>query len=213
MTPTPWTDWQHIIIFGGSFDPPHWAHITLPQQVREAVGADGIVYVPAARAPHKLDKKQTESHHRLAMLRRALDRVEHTAISTIELDRASDGRPSYTVDTLEAITTFKKPGATLRLLIGNDQVAIFEKWHRWQDVEQLAEPVVMVRPPQTAEQVLAGISDQSRRAIWQKRMVEVERIDESSTLVREALARGDDVGARVGRDVADYIAEHALYRS
>lgn len=212
MTQKDWTAWRSLVIFGGSFDPPHRAHVMLPEQVRVSLGADGVVYVPAARAPHKLDKTQTEPRHRLAMLQLALSDVKHAAISTVELDRANDGRPSYTIDTLETFDRLTHPGTTMRLLVGTDQVAIFDKWYRWQDVEQLAEPVVMVRPPETVESVLDNVSDASRRELWRRRMVEVQRMDESSTLIRQAVLRGESVVDRVGDHVANYIDEHGLYR-
>ena len=67
------TGYQRILLFGGSFDPPHHAHIALPKQAAKAIGADLIAYIPAGRAPHKLDREQTDPQHRLAMLRLALD--------------------------------------------------------------------------------------------------------------------------------------------
>lgn len=212
MTKPDWTSWRNILVFGGSFDPPHRAHLTLPRQVREHLSADGVVYVPAGRAPHKLDKKQTDPEHRLAMLRLALKDTDRTAISPVEVERVNNGRPSYTIDTLETFASMIQPDATMRLLVGTDQIPIFEKWYRWQDVERLAEPIVMVRPPETTASVLANIADAERRAVWANRLVEVDRMDESSTAIREAIQRAEDLSNRLGPDVAAYIAEHGLYR-
>ena len=65
------TRYNTILLFGGSFDPPHWAHTALPRLVAEHIGADVVAYLPAGRAPHKLDREQTDPQHRLAMLRLA----------------------------------------------------------------------------------------------------------------------------------------------
>ena len=121
---------KHIILFGGSFDPPHVAHVALPMAARQAVGADVVAYVPAAKAPHKLDKVQTDPKHRLAMLRLALGDVKHAMILTDEIDRAAGGEPSYTVDTLTALREKLGKDVKLRLLIGADQVRIFERFAR-----------------------------------------------------------------------------------
>jgi len=205
-------DAQHIILFGGSFDPPHVAHVALPMAVRESIGADLVAYVPAAKAPHKLDKVQTDPAHRLAMLRLALRGVEHAAIVTDELDRAADGRPSYTVDTLEALQSRLRPGARMRFLVGADQVRIFDKWREPDRVIQLAEPLVMVRPPDTKDSLLASLSDDSARAQWAPRLVDVPAVDISSTHIREGVARGESIKGMVHPEVARYIREHGLYR-
>jgi len=205
-------DARHIILFGGSFDPPHIAHVTLPMAVREAVGADLVAYVPAARAPHKLDKVQTEPAHRLAMLRLAIEGVEHAEIVTDELDRAADGRPSYTVDTLQALRDGLGPGTTMRLLIGADQVRIFDKWREPQRVIELAEPLVMVRPPDTRESLLASLPNDLARAEWFKRLVDVPAVDISSTDIRERVKHGESIAGKVSPAVDRYIRKHGLYR-
>lgn len=205
-------DIQHIILFGGSYDPPHVAHVTLPMAAREAVGADLVAYVPAARAPHKLDKVQTDPVHRLAMLRLALDGVEHTAVLNDELDRAADGSPSYTVDTLKAIRLRLPEGAKMRLLIGADQVRIFEKWREPKRVIELAEPLVMVRPPDTRESLLASLPDDRVRAQWASRLVDVPVMDISSSMIRSRVAAGEPITGMVDPAVERYIREHRLYR-
>ena len=63
------TQARRLIVFGGSFDPPHIAHEQLPALAMQAINADVVVYVPAARQPLKLDGEHTSALHRLAMLR------------------------------------------------------------------------------------------------------------------------------------------------
>lgn len=201
-----------ILLFGGSFDPPHKAHVLLPQQVAQAIGADLIVYIPAGRAPHKLDREQTDPHHRLAMLQLALGETDAsvpTTILTDEIDRGTD-RPSYTVDTLEALHSRMDPGARLRLLIGADQLRIFDTWRSPQRIIELAEPVVMVRPPDTRESLLGSLS-QTQREEWSDRLVEVDAIDLSSTQLRRRVADHQSLQGDVAACVASYIAEHRLY--
>jgi nicotinate-nucleotide adenylyltransferase len=205
-------DAKHIILFGGSFDPPHVAHVSLPMAAREAVGADLVVYVPAAKAPHKLDKVQTDPIHRLAMLRLALQDIQHAALLTDELDRAADGRPSYTVDTLETIRNRLGADTLLRLLIGADQVRIFDKWREPKRVVELAEPLVMVRPPDMRDSLLASLRDEQARVEWAPRLVDVPEVDISSTDIRERVAQGKPVAGQVSPAVETYIREHGLYK-
>lgn len=205
--------YRRILLFGGSFDPPHRAHVELPQQAAQAIGADLIAYIPAGRAPHKLDKVQTDPEHRLAMLRLALADVADTVptvVLTDEIDRGPD-EPSYTVDTLEALSKRVDPGATLRLLIGADQLRIFDQWREPERVIELAEPVVMVRPPETKASLLAGLPADERGA-WADRLIEIDAMDVSSTDVRERVGSDRPIDDAVCDAVAGYIAEHGLYR-
>ncbi|MEM6855978.1 MAG: nicotinate (nicotinamide) nucleotide adenylyltransferase [Planctomycetota bacterium] len=195
--------YRRLLIFGGSFDPPHVAHAELPLLVAAQIGADVVVYVPAGKAPHKLDKVQTDPQHRLAMLRRAVSELPHAVVVTDEIDRVADGRPSYTVDTLEQLAKRLHREAEMRLLIGTDQVDIFDSWHRAERVIELAEPVVMMRPPTTADDLPEA---------WRSRVVAVPTTEVSSTAVRARVAAGQSLEGWVAPEVVAYIAEYGLYQ-
>ncbi|MBX2851701.1 MAG: nicotinate (nicotinamide) nucleotide adenylyltransferase [Phycisphaeraceae bacterium] len=210
--PSDLSGYKNILLFGGSFDPPHRAHIELPQQAAKAIGADLVAYIPAGRAPHKLDREQTDPQHRLAMLRLALSDQPGEVPSVVlsdEIDRGAD-QPSYTVDTLESLKQRVEPGTTLRLLIGADQLRIFDSWRNPERIIELAEPAVMVRPPDTQEALVADLpSDQ--REDWATRLIETEQIDVSSTDIRAQAGAGirDEM---VCDSVAAYINQHGLYQ-
>ncbi|MEE9405327.1 MAG: nicotinate (nicotinamide) nucleotide adenylyltransferase [Algisphaera sp.] len=202
----PLAGFRRVLVFGGSFDPPHLAHVSLPEQVRQAIGADVVVYMPAGRAPHKLNKQQTDSKHRLAMLRLALaDAIEAKTAVVLEdeIRRVEqDGRPSYTVDTLTELQKQIDPGAEMRLLIGTDQVRIFKTWRAWERVIELAQPVVMVRPPETKLDLPEA---------WRDRVVEVATSKISSTQVRQQVAVGGAMEGMLAGNVATYIRKNKLY--
>ncbi|MFI4861506.1 MAG: nicotinate (nicotinamide) nucleotide adenylyltransferase [Phycisphaerales bacterium JB063] len=212
------TGYQSILIFGGSFDPPHVAHALLPRWVAHQLGLEAVAYIPAGRAPHKLDREQTDPQHRLAMLRLALANTSddvaglpEAIVLTDEIDRAP-GEPSYTVETLAKLHERIDAGTTLRLLFGGDQLQIFDQWREPERVVALAEPVVMVRPPDTIASLLAGLPDDAARAQWEPRLIEVPRIDLSSTDLRRRIAQGKDTDGLLAPAVAAYIDEHGLYR-
>lgn len=207
------TGYQNILLFGGSFDPPHRAHVALPQQAAQLIGADLIAYIPAGRAPHKLDQQQTDPAHRLAMLRLALaDQPGEvpTVVLTDEIERGSS-EPSYTVDTLEALSKRADPGATLRLLIGADQLRIFDSWREPERVIALAEPVVMVRPPDTKAALLDSLPREQREA-WGMRVIDTDQLDISSTAIRKQAATGQPGDTSICDAVEAYIQTHGLYQ-
>lgn len=199
-------------MFGGSFDPPHIGHVLLPQLVREAIGAKWIAYIPAGRAPHKLDKKQTLPAHRVDMLRLALAESKNTVVQLLEVQESRRDKPSYTVDTLEILRKDLPDNVKLRLLIGCDQVRIFDQWREPERIIALAEPLVMVRPPDTRESLLASLADDDAREQWKPRLVDVPAMDISSTDIRQLIAENKAITGLVHPDVEKFIHEQGLYR-
>src|SRR5437588_2768070 len=84
-------------LLGGTFDPIHYGHLVIAEEVRAALDLAEMVFVPAGHPPHKTGGIVTETRHRLAMLELAIAANPHFTISTIDVDRPG---PSYTVDTL-----------------------------------------------------------------------------------------------------------------
>ena len=203
---------HRLLVFGGTFDPPHVAHVKLPRLVMQAVDADAIAYVPAARQPLKLNRAQTSALHRLAMLRLALRDLPDAVIVTDEMDRAGDGQPSYTVNTLKNLRHRLDAATQMRLLIGADQLRLFDQWQSADEVIALAEPIVMVRPPDTRPTLLAGLPDGFDPRQWAPRIIDVPQMDISSTASRQRLRQGLSVAEMVAPSVQQYIADHRLYR-
>lgn len=213
-------DCKSIMIYGGSFDPPHLAHTRLPELVRQRLNADLTAYIPAGRQPLKAGQPQTPAHHRLAMLRIALRETPNAVVLEDEIDRAAtppaamDTPPpaSYTVDTLRQLRQKLGPDVLMRLLIGGDCLSDFHRWKEPAKVIDLAEPVVMVRPPDTRESLLASLPAGYEPAEWAPRLIEVGAIDVSSSDIRQRAARGLPLSGLVEAAVEEYIHKHGLYR-
>lgn len=199
------------LVFGGSFDPPHRAHTTLPPLVADQLDAARILYVPAALNPLKRDAPPTDAVHRLAMVRLAVRSIRNAEVATLELERSG---PSYTVDTLEELARNAPPNEAFRLLIGADQALDFHRWRDWRRIITLAEPVVMLRPPWDRATFRAALNeryDKQEVERWLNRVVEVPAIDASATEIRRRLAAGAPVDAALPAEVEAYIREHGLY--
>ena len=206
-----------IILFGGSFDPPHRGHVTLPLLAADAVGARAVVFIPAGINPQKSEHPPTAGRHRIAMLESAVAHDPRASVSSIELERSG---PSYTIDTVEALAAelAAEPGTEpppLRLLIGADQALNFRSWRRWEALEGLAEPLILPREPQGVAELARSLvevyPDDADR--WVARIVETPCLEASSTDVRAALATGDSLESLVPKSVADYIRAEGLYGS
>jgi len=206
-------DCPSALLYGGAFDPPHVAHLALPPFVRESIGCDKLLYLPAAAAPMK-DGPAASADDRVAMLQLGLEGVPRVAIATLELDRPG---PSYTVDTLREIAD-AKPATLLRFLIGADQARQFHKWREAGAILDLAQPAVMLRPPhESPDDLLREMSDHwppERMQQWRDWLVSPPPIEASSTRVRELLEAGRSEGeiqALLLPEILGYIREKGLY--
>jgi len=191
--------------------------------VARRLSCDEILYVPAAVNPLKADAAPTSNEHRLAMLVLAIADVPNAKISTIELDRPG---PSYTIDTLTALhQQFAPPSKDrestarpidLRLLIGCDQALEFHRWKQWQDILKLATPVVMLRPPWSAEQFAAEVR-KTYSAVEAEQWLNwtltrgLPSMDVSATEIRERLRLHKSLDDLVDPAVAEYIRINKLY--
>jgi len=204
-------DCHSLLIFGGTFDPPHIAHVQLPELAREALQLDVVAYVPAAVSPFKTDRPITPAEHRLAMLELALTEMHHAVIVRDEIDRAAAGEPSYTIDTLRALRRRLGHTMPMRLLIGTDQMIEFHRWKDYEQIIELAEPAVMLRPPDTRHSALAALPAELPAEQWAPRILDLPHLDISASAVREQIRRGEPVCDLVHPDVLDYIQAKGLY--
>ncbi len=205
------SDTQHILIFGGTFDPPHLAHAKLPPIVAEKLGCGKIIYVPAALNPLRTNEPPTSASHRLAMLRLVVDEIHHAEIDTLELDREGS---SYTVDTLVSLRRRYGEHANLYLLIGADHVLTFTQWKDWQRILKLAEPVVMPRPPWPREKLIEEIHqryDAAMAEYWIAHLADVPFLNVSATDVRHKITTNQDLTGTLDMRVIDYIDQNGLY--
>jgi len=130
-----------VAILGGTFDPVHYGHLRLADDVRRALALPAVRLVPAADPPHRPAPHAT-ARQRVAMLELAVREFPGVVVDTREIER---GGKSYTVDTLASLRG-EEPGRPLLLLVGADAFHGFPKWHRWHRLFELAHVVVVPRP-------------------------------------------------------------------
>jgi nicotinate-nucleotide adenylyltransferase len=188
---------RRIGIFGGTFDPPHVAHLALAECAREQLRLDRVIFVPAALPPHKQARRITASVHRVGMTRAAVRGNPAFAVSTIEVRRLG---PSYTVDTVRAFRR-AHPRAAFYLVVGEDSLRDFSTWHAPEDILKMARLAVAVRPGVGEPRTRGG------RIAW----LRSPGLEVSSSAIREKLRAGRSVRYLVPDPVARYIATHRLY--
>ena len=186
---------MRVGVFGGSFDPVHVGHLAIANAALESVPLDRVLFVLARRAPLKERGPVAGEADRLAMLELAVAGEPRLSVSRIELDRPG---PSYTVDTLEALS-----GADLLFLIlGGDALAALPQWKDPDRITTLATLVVAERPgaPERAKKGTVVAFD-------------APRLDISSRELRARAARGRSLRYLVPDPVWRHIEARGLYRA
>ncbi len=183
-----------IGLLGGSFDPVHHGHLVLARDAAEALGLDEVRFIPAARNPLKA-VAGTPGELRLAMLRAAAADEPGFAVDDTELRRPP---PSYTLDTVRDLGR-RFPDARLVLLVGEDNVPGFPRWHRWEELRAAVEIVVLRRGTGGGELPFRTLTGR--------------RLDISATEIRNRVAAGRSLRYLVPEAVREIIAAHGLYRA
>ncbi|MEE2894517.1 MAG: nicotinate (nicotinamide) nucleotide adenylyltransferase [Planctomycetota bacterium] len=222
---------RSILVFGGTFDPPHRGHLDLPFEAARRLGCHEVVFVPARVNPLKQDTPPTPGEDRIAMLEAALaDRAAadphapvEASVSRVEVDREG---PSYMIDTLRHLhatmtappdpaTGEPGPRPRLRLLIGSDQALDFSRWKDWQAILELAPPAVMPRPPRSRPSLAGAYREKFPSALagrWSTWTLDLPTSEASSTEVRRRLEAGEPVDDLVSPGVLEVIERRGLYR-
>ena len=143
---------RRIGLLGGSFDPIHRGHLHAAGVAQAAFGLDRVVFVPAARPPHKAGRALTAGAHRLAMVHLAIAGRPEWSASDLELRRPG---PSYTLDTVRALPheVGEPPDAQVFLILGSDSLAGLPGWHEVEELLRLARPIVVLRDDDGPERI------------------------------------------------------------
>ncbi|MBX3322995.1 MAG: nicotinate-nicotinamide nucleotide adenylyltransferase [Phycisphaeraceae bacterium] len=202
-----------LVLFGGSFDPPHRAHFAFARFVLETVPGSSLIFVPAARSPHKSTGPIATGPQRVAMLEAGLSDLglatdPRIGIWTDELDRAESGsEPSYFVDTLCRARSLLPASVRVRFVIGSDQWCSLGDWREPHAILELAAPILLVRgasvettpPAPPGPSAPPGSWSAAERLLFDRAVLPHQpRFDASSTQARALLANDpqcDDLDA------------------
>lgn len=199
-----------IGLFGGTFDPIHYGHLILAEEVREALNLDRIIFIPGSCPPHKNIKKISDASFRLKMVRLAIQDNPNFDVSTVEMKKKT---PGYTWDT---ILHFKKEYKkdTLYFIIGSDSLYEMHTWYRIDALAKLCRFAVAARP---------GFELKGKKGARMKLKPETFKrltrsiipmipIGVSSTQIRKKVAQRMSIRYLVPRKVERWIEYMRLYR-
>ncbi len=195
--------------FGGTFDPPHRAHLLLAQKAADAFQLDRVLLAPTGIQPLKQSAASASFADRLAMVRLLCGEDARLEASDMDSPLAG-GSPNYTVEALEALHA-QNPGAELFALAGADSFLTLRQWREPERLLSLAEWIVVSRPGSPLDD-LAPLQLSTLEA---GRVHVLRGMDEdiSATGLRERLRMGVSCGDALTPAVALYIARMHLYHA
>jgi len=201
-----------LILFGGTFDPVHRAHISAALAVSKVLGNADVYLLPNALPPHRA-QPVASSAQRVAMLKLATRDHPQLHVDERELHRSG---PSWTIDTLAELRALH-PDTPMVLVLGADSFASLHQWHRWQDYPALCHLAVLPRPgaatPSSA--ALNAFAEATASRLLQqpaglRLMLSSPLMDVSASAVRRALIKNDHSPA-LDQAVLAHIHQHGLY--
>jgi nicotinate-nucleotide adenylyltransferase len=211
-----------IGILGGTFNPVHYGHLRMAQELADTLNLDSVRFIPAANPPHK-DKPSISAEQRAAMVALAIAGNDTFVFDDRELHRTG---ASYTLDTLHSLREEFGKETSITLFMGSDAFTKFDTWHCWQEIINHCHIALVQRPQlrghdqklsKSLETFLHNhysensddLHNQSSGFIT---MRQITALDISSTAIRHALQHGDSVRYLMPDNVIDYIQQHQLYR-
>jgi nicotinate-nucleotide adenylyltransferase len=182
-------------LYGGSFDPIHHGHLILARDVRERLGLERMIFIPAGVSPHKLDQPPAPPAVRLEMVRAAVAGEEGFECDDCEVTREG---PSFAIDTVRLMMG-RHPGAEIFYLIGGDNLQALDTWKEIDALRELVTFVVLARGG-------GGMTPEGFVAFDR-------RVDISSTDIRKRIATGRPVSYLLPEAVCTIVFRHRLYRN
>lgn len=215
---------QRIGIFGGTFDPLHLGHVNSIQTVLKVGKFDVLKVIPAFQSPNRPQMEGPTPDQRFEMVSRGLaDLGPRVEVDDLEIIR---GGTSYTIETLKALEKAYK-GADLTLVIGADQLDMFDRWKDFSDILKRANLIVTSRPgaliPTEVEDLAAGLRpfvsdfDKNGNIVLESgkkiQFVQLDDVEVSATEVRRRFRAKEPVKDLIPSEVEGYIRSQGLYES
>ncbi len=201
-----------LVLFGGTFDPVHRAHVSAARAVSKVLGGAPVHLLPNAVPPHKT-QPAADGEQRLAMLKLACQDYPELVVDDWELRQTG---PSYSLNTLRHFRN-EHGDRPLVFMIGADSFASLHQWHHWQDYAGLCHLAVVPRPdcPLATDAVQSAFPECDAEQLRQhpcglRLMLKRPFLDVSATAVRQALENKGDCPALDPR-VSAHIRRYQLY--
>ena len=212
-----------IGLLGGTFDPIHFGHLRLAEELAEALDIEQVRFIPAGQPPHR-GQPRASAAQRLDMVRLAVAGNPRFRLDAREVEKSA---PSYSVDTLTALRAELPQNTPLVLFMGGDAFLGLSNWHEWRRIFDLAHIAVAHRPGYSLASWEDTLPDPLRTLLSTRRCEQagdiadkpagrvylhtITQLDISASQIRHRALRGQSLRYLLPDSVIDYINENRLY--
>jgi len=194
-------------IFGGTFDPPHIAHLILAAEARSQLSLDRLLWVLTPTPPHKHEREITPLVDRLPMLQSAIDGDADFELSRVDIERQP---PHYALDSVRLIREMNTQ-AELFYLMGGDSLHDLHTWHKAGEFVAACDFIGVMRRPDDGVLLLA-VEEQIPEIQDKLRFIDAPRLEISASEIRRRISEGRPFRYFLPPEVYKFIQEHNLYR-
>lgn len=199
---------RRVGIMGGTFDPIHYGHLVLAEEVKEVLGLTEVIFIPAGQPPHKQNGPVTSAQLRLEMVIAATKGNPSFSVSRMEIDETGK---SYTVKTLKKLKATLEPETELFFITGADTLLDLKNWYAADEVLGLCTFVGATRPGYLPDLIVA----EAQRLMTQKaariELIPIPGLAISSTEIRQRVSQKRTIKYLVPESVEAIIREAGLY--
>jgi len=187
---------KNIGVLGGTFDPPHEAHLKIAERSLNQFKLDKIIFIPSGNPWQKKDS--TPYRHRFEMTKILIKNSDSFALSDLE---SSEQNPSYTYETLEKL---QHPKENLYFILGSDTAMNIKTWKNYGHLSNLTQFLIALRKEDSSETL-------SKNFPFDYELIEGEKLDLSSTGLREKLEENKMNNIGLPSEIFNYIKENKIY--
>jgi nicotinate-nucleotide adenylyltransferase len=208
---------------GGTFNPIHFGHLRAAEEVAESLRLEQMIFIPAAKPPHKSEVEVVSFDHRWHMMELAIEGNPLFVLSDLEYQRPGI---SYSVETLTQLSKERGGSEELYFVLGLDAFLELQTWKSYRELFSLCHFIVVARPgfsPESLDAMLTtqvsdrysldiqvqGYRHPSLHTVYYR---EVTLLDISSSAIRKLLAEGGTVRYLLPEKVEEYIQQQRLYQ-
>ncbi|WP_053956983.1 nicotinate-nucleotide adenylyltransferase [Inediibacterium massiliense] len=197
-----------IGIMGGTFDPIHYGHLVIAEQIRCEYDLEKIIFIPAGIPPHKADSCLTDGKHRYFMTLLATITNPHFEVSKIELE---SNEISYTIRTIEKLKKIYREDTELFFITGADAICELGTWKSVDKLSRLCKFIAATRPGMNSSHVDEKIKELKQKYGTCIKKIDLPALAISSTDIRNRVSKGQSIKYLLPEPVEYYVYKNNLY--
>jgi nicotinate-nucleotide adenylyltransferase len=200
--------YKRLGIMGGTFDPIHYGHLVLAEQIRCEYHLDKVLFIPAGHPPHKEDRKVTDNMHRYFMTLLATINNPYFEVSTIELENKE---VSYTIHTIMKLKEIYHENTELYFITGADAICELDTWRDVENLFKLCNFIAGTRPGPSTKYIDTKIDELQKKYNSYIRKIDSPALAISSTDIRNKIRERQSIKYLLPESVEYYIYKNGLY--